>query len=78
VPDLQKLLGRFPVQIGLGEADVDAVIRMTVLRKKAGADETAKYPLMALATTRTSPVSVNLDGVAHDIEQHLGDSTSSE
>ena len=33
VQNLQKLLDRFPVQIALGEADVDAVIRKTVLRK---------------------------------------------
>ena len=37
VQDLQKLLGRFPVQIALGEADIDAVIRQTVLRKKPDA-----------------------------------------
>ena len=37
---LQKLLGRFQVRISLGEADMDAVIRKTVLRKSApGADE---------------------------------------
>lgn len=38
VKGLQKLLDRFPVQIALGEADVDAVIRKTVLRKKPGAE----------------------------------------
>lgn len=38
VPNLQKLLGRFPVQVALGEADIDAVIRQTVLRKKPGAE----------------------------------------
>ncbi len=49
VPDLQKLLGRFPVQIPLGEADVDAVIRKTVLRKKAGADKSISAMLAANA-----------------------------
>jgi hypothetical protein len=39
VQDLQKLLGRFPVQIALGEADIDAVIRQTVLRKKPDATD---------------------------------------
>ena len=34
VQNLQKLLDRFPVQIALGEADIDAVICQTVLRKK--------------------------------------------
>ena len=34
VPDLQKLLGRFPVRVSLGEADIDAVIHKTVLRKR--------------------------------------------
>lgn len=38
LPNLQKLLDRFPVQIGLGEADVDTVIRKTVLRKKPDAN----------------------------------------
>ena len=39
VQDLQKLLDRFPVQIALGEADVDAVIRKTVLRKKTSSEK---------------------------------------
>src|SRR5204862_1975632 len=30
-PDLQKLLGRFSVQVPLGAASIDAVIRRTVL-----------------------------------------------
>ncbi|MGC9952604.1 MAG: BREX system P-loop protein BrxC [Bryobacteraceae bacterium] len=37
--NLQKLLGRFQVRINLGEADMDSVIRKTVLRKSSqGAD----------------------------------------
>ena len=40
VPELQKLLGRFQIRINLGDADMDAVIRKTVLRKSAqGADK---------------------------------------
>ena len=49
VPNLQKLLDRFPIQIALGEADVDAVIRKTVLRKKSGAEKDIKYMLDANA-----------------------------
>ncbi|MER9746155.1 BREX system P-loop protein BrxC [Mesorhizobium sp. M0140] len=42
VQNLQKLLDRFPVQIALGEADIDTVIRKTVLRKKPGAENDIK------------------------------------
>jgi hypothetical protein len=45
VSNLQKLLDRFPVRIALGEADVDAVIRKTVLRKKPGAEADIKTML---------------------------------
>jgi hypothetical protein len=45
VPNLQKLLGRFPVRVSLGEADMDAVIRKTVLRKKPAAAETLRKML---------------------------------
>ncbi|WP_170340900.1 BREX system P-loop protein BrxC [Ruegeria arenilitoris] len=37
VANLQKLMGRFQVQIALGDADFDSVLRKTVLRKKSGA-----------------------------------------
>ena len=49
VQNLQKLLDRFPVQIALGEADVDAVIRKTVLRKKTGAEKDIRVMLAANA-----------------------------
>ena len=49
VQNLQKLLDRFPVQIALGEADVDAVIRKTVLRKKPGAEKDIRVMLAANA-----------------------------
>jgi hypothetical protein len=54
--DLQKLLGRFSVQVPLGSADIDAVIRRTVLRKK---DETR------------SAVEQMLDGRSGEIHKHL-------
>jgi hypothetical protein len=38
VQNLQKLLDRFQVHIALGEADIDSVIRKTVLRKKPSAE----------------------------------------
>jgi hypothetical protein len=49
VKGLQKLLDRFPVQIALGEADVDSVIRTTVLRKKPGAEANITTMLRANA-----------------------------
>jgi hypothetical protein len=56
VSNLQKLLDRFPIQIALGEADVDAVIRKTVLRKKPNADR---------------PIKDMLEGNAGEISRHL-------
>lgn len=38
IPDLQKLLGRFPVTVALGDSDIDTVVRRTVLRKKPEAE----------------------------------------
>lgn len=35
--NLQKLLGRFPIQIGLSDTDVEGVIREVILKKKTGA-----------------------------------------
>jgi hypothetical protein len=49
VQNLQKLLDRFPVQVALGEADVDAVICKTVLLKKAGAEKHIRAMLSANA-----------------------------
>jgi hypothetical protein len=54
--NLQKLLGRFQVRISLGEADMDSVIRKTVLRTSGpGADK----------------VSLMLDQCAGEISRHL-------
>ena len=36
-PNLQRLMGRFPVAIELSDTDVDAVIRQVILAKKPGA-----------------------------------------
>ena len=58
VPDLQKLLGRFSTRVSLGEADMDAVIRKTVLRKKPGARENIRKMLDA----RAGEVSRHLSG----------------
>jgi hypothetical protein len=49
VDNLQKLLDRFPVQIALGEADIDSVIRQTVLRKRPGAEKEIRRMLNANA-----------------------------
>lgn len=66
VKDLQKLLDRFPVQIALGEADVDAVVRKTVLRKKPGAETNITTMLRANA----GEISRHIRGskLAHSIE----------
>jgi hypothetical protein len=66
VPNLQKLLGRFPVRVSLGEADMDAVIRQTVLRKKTGATD----PLREMLSERSGEIRRQLKGsrLAHSRE----------
>lgn len=66
VQNLQKLLDRFPVQIALGEADVDSVIRKTVLRKKSGAERDIRHMLGANA----GEISRHLQGsrLAHTVQ----------
>lgn len=64
--NLQKLLGRFQVRITLGESDMDAVIRKTVLRKSAqGADQ-----VRGMLAARSGEVSRHLNGsrLAHRAE----------
>ena len=64
--NLQKLLGRFQVRISLGEADMDSVIRKTVLRKSGqGSDQ-----VRAMLDERAGEVSRQLRGsrVAHRAE----------
>lgn len=58
LPDLQKILGRFQLRVSLGEADMDAVIRKTVLRKTpAGADS-----VRVLLDQRAGEISRQLHG----------------
>lgn len=57
-PQLQKLQGRFAVQIGLRDTDVDQVVRQVVLRK----DETKRAELKAL-----------LDAASGEIDRQLAD-----
>ncbi len=66
VPDLQKLLDRFPVQVALGEADVDAVIRKTVLRKKTSHEK----PIRSMLNTNAGEISRHVRGsaVAHTVQ----------
>lgn len=66
VQNLQKLLDRFPVQIALGEADVDAVIRKTVLRKKTSSERAIRSMLNANA----GEISRHLrgSGLAHTVQ----------
>ena len=66
VPNLQKLLDRFPVQIALGEADVDTVIRKTVLRKKT----TAESPIRTMLGKNAGEISRHLRGsrLAHTVQ----------
>ena len=66
VQNLQKLLDRFPVQIALGEADVDSVIRKTVLRKKSGAEPI----LRKMLADNAGEVSRQLRGsrIAHTVQ----------
>ena len=66
VQNLQKLLDRFPVQIALGEADVDVVIRKTVLRKKTSSEK----PIRCMLNTNAGEISRHLRGsrLAHTVQ----------
>lgn len=63
LPNLQKLLGRFQIRINLGEADMDAVIRKTVLRKSSPGRERVR----AMLDERAGEIARHLRGtrVAH-------------
>lgn len=56
--DLQKLLGRFSVQVPLGSADIDTVIRRTVLRKK----DTARPAIIKMLEERSGEIHKHLAG----------------
>ena len=66
VEDLQKLLDRFPVQVALGEADIDTVIRKTVLRKKT----TSEKPIRRMLVTHAGEISRHVGGsrLAHTVQ----------
>ena len=66
VQDLQKLLDRFPVQVALGESDVDAVIRKTVLLKKTNSEE----PIRSMLNANAGEISRHLRGsrLAHTVQ----------
>jgi hypothetical protein len=66
LPNLQRLLGRFPVQVALGETDIDAVIRKTVLRKKPAAEPAIRDMLASNA----GEISRHLRGskLAHSVQ----------
>lgn len=66
VKDLQKLLDRFPVQVALGEADVDSVIRKTVLRK----DPSKLTAIGGMLNSNAGEVSRHLRGskLAHSVQ----------
>ena len=64
--NLQKLLGRFQIRISLGEADMDAVIRKTVLRKSSAGNA----QVHSMLDDRAGEISRHLRGtrVAHRAE----------
>jgi hypothetical protein len=58
VDNLQRLLGRFPVRISLGETDMDSVIRKTVLRKSP----TGRDAVRAMLDARAGEISRQIHG----------------
>jgi hypothetical protein len=55
---LEKLLGRFPLQIPLGSADIDSVVRETVLLKR----DTAKPDIAKMLDARSGEIDKHLQG----------------
>lgn len=55
---LEKLLGRFPLQVPLGSADIDSVVRETVLLKK----DTAKPAIADILEARSGEIDKHLQG----------------
>ncbi|WP_293405433.1 BREX system P-loop protein BrxC [Phenylobacterium sp.] len=68
IPDLQKLLGRFPVTVALGDSDIDTVVRRTVLQKRPEAGPKIK----AMLDSHAGEISRHLDGsrFAHTVEDN--------
>jgi hypothetical protein len=74
VDNLQRLLGRYAVRVNLGEADMDAVIRKTVLRKSSNGGDAVR----AMLGTHAGEISRQIHGsrLAHrqeDIEDAILD-----
>lgn len=67
-PNLQKLMGRFKVQVSLSAADINSVIRKTILRKKPD----ALNPLQAMLDANAGEISRQLSGtkIAHKVEDN--------
>ena len=63
---LQKLMGRFKVQVSLSAADINSVIRKTILRKKPD----ALKPLRAMLDANAGEISRQLSGtkIGHKVE----------
>lgn len=57
-PNLQKLMGRFSVQVSLSAADINSVIRKTILRKKPE----AMAPLRSMLEKNAGEISRQLSG----------------
>jgi hypothetical protein len=55
---LEKLLGRFAIQVPLGSADIDSVVRETVLLKK----DTAKPDIAKMLDARSGEIDKHLQG----------------
>ena len=55
---LEKLLGRFPIQVPLGSADIDSVVRETVLLKK----DSAKPAIAEVLDARSGEIDKHLQG----------------
>lgn len=60
LPYLDKLLGRFPLRFPLGSADINSVVRKTVLRKK----DTQLPALDAMLVARSGEIDKHLQGSA--------------
>ena len=67
-PYLQKLMGRFRVQVSLSSADIYSVIRKTILRKNTD----AMAPLRAMLDANAGEISRQLSGakIAHRMEDN--------
>lgn len=60
IPFLEKLLGRFALRLPLGSADINSVIRKTILRKK----DTARPHVQAMLEARSGEIDKHLQGSA--------------